>query len=189
VFTELLPREEAWNGACEHCEREVARREGPKAPRHYQFVARGIAEALRAVGAGDSYMQASRVARVRARRFRWDAETGELRESAHGELVADWVELFAPVVFAPHWPSCWPAHGSLLVDHIPFRIRAEDASGRGIPGGRWPSTSSARSATALASLASGTPRPFPPPTRLTGGPSWLRSRASLREWSATPTTR
>lgn len=135
VFTELLPREEAWHGTCEQCEREVARREGPKAPRHYQFVARGIAEALQAVGSGDTYMQASRVARDRARRFRFDAETGEIRESAHGQLVADWVELFAPVVFAPHAPTAWPAHGSLLLDHIPFRIRAEDASGRGIPGG------------------------------------------------------
>jgi hypothetical protein len=72
VFTELLPREESWHGSCEHCERQVERREGPKAPRHYQFVARGIAEALAAVGAGDSYMRASRVARARARRFRFD---------------------------------------------------------------------------------------------------------------------
>src|ERR671938_655415 len=77
VFTELLPREEAWHRACEHCEREVERREGPKAPRHYQFVARGIAEALAAVGAGATYTQASRVARARARRFRFDAATGE----------------------------------------------------------------------------------------------------------------
>jgi hypothetical protein len=135
VFTELLRREEFWHGDCEHCERHLERREGPKAPRHYQFVARGIAEALAAVGAGDTYMQASRVARDRARRFRFDPETGEVRESAHGQLVADWVELFAPVVFAPHRPTAWPAEGSLLLDHIPFRIRAEDASGRGIPGG------------------------------------------------------
>jgi hypothetical protein len=135
VFTELLPREESWHRACERCERDVARREGPKAPRHYRFVARGVAEALRAVGTGDTYMQASGVARDRARRFRSDSATGEIRESAHGQLVADWVELFAPVVFAAHRPACWPAHGSLLLDHIPFRIRAEDASGRGIPGG------------------------------------------------------
>ena len=135
VFTELLPREESWRGACDQCERHLERREGPKAPRRYQFVARGIAEALQAIGAGDSYMQASRVARDRARRFRYDSETGEIRESAHGQLVADWVELFAPVVFAPHRPASWPAQGSLLLDHIPFRIRAEDESGRGIPGG------------------------------------------------------
>jgi hypothetical protein len=80
-------------------------------------------------------MQASRVARDRARRFRFDPDTGELRESAHGQLVADWVELFAPVVFAPHRSTAWPADGSLLLDHTPFRIRAEHADGRGIPGG------------------------------------------------------
>jgi Transposase, Mutator family len=101
VFTELLPREEAWHETCEHCERHVERREGPKAPRHYQFVARGIAEALHAVGAGSSYRRASWITRDRAHRFRFDAETGELRESDHGQLVADWVELFAPVVSRP----------------------------------------------------------------------------------------
>jgi hypothetical protein len=136
VFTELLPREESWHGSCEHCERRVERREGPKAPRHYQFVARGIAEALHAVGAGGSYMQASRVARARARRFRFDAETGEVRESAHGQLVADWVELFAAALFERQRPVAWPAEGSLLLDHLPFRIRAEDERGVGIPGGR-----------------------------------------------------
>jgi hypothetical protein len=50
-FTEVLPREEAWQDACEICERAVHLHEGPHAPRHYQFVARGIAEALGAVHA------------------------------------------------------------------------------------------------------------------------------------------
>ena len=130
-----LPREESWHGACDYCERRVERREGPKAPRHYQFVARGIAEALAAVGAGGTYMQAARVARDRARRFRFDPLTGEVRESAHGQLVADWVELFAPVLFEARRARSWPAEGSLLLDHLPFRVRAEDAAGRGIPGG------------------------------------------------------
>lgn len=82
MFTELLPREESWHDSCDQCERQVERRErqverreGPKAPRHYQFVARGIAEALGAVGAGATYMHTSRVARDRARRFRFDVET------------------------------------------------------------------------------------------------------------------
>jgi hypothetical protein len=135
VFTELLPREEAWHDSCEHCERRVERREGPKAPRHYQFVARGIAEALHAVGAGSSYRRASWLARDRAHRFRFDVETGEVRESDHGQLVADWVELFAPVVFDPHRPCAWPAEGSLLLDHLPFRVRALDAAGKRIPAG------------------------------------------------------
>ena len=136
VFTELLPREESWQSSCEHCERQLERREGPKAPRHYQFVARGIAEALQAVGAGSTYMRASRVTRDRARRFRCDTETGELRESDHGQLLADWVEVFAPVVFQPFRPTVWPTQGSLLLDHLPFRVRALDRSGRRIPAGK-----------------------------------------------------
>ena len=135
VFTELLPREEAWHDDCDQCERHLERREGPKAPRHYQFVARGIAEALAAVGAGDTYMQASRVARDRAWRFRFDPDTGKVRESAHGQLVADWVELFAPVLYEPYRATAWPAEGSLLLDHLPFRVRAEDPAGRRIAGG------------------------------------------------------
>ena len=51
-FTEVLPREESWKDACELCERDVEFHEGPHAARKYQFVARGIAEALVAVGAG-----------------------------------------------------------------------------------------------------------------------------------------
>jgi hypothetical protein len=136
VFTELLPREESWHDSCELCERQLERREGPKAPRHYQFVARGVAEALHAVGSGSSYRRASWVARDRAHRFRFDPETGELRESDHGQLVGDWVELFAPVVFEPYRPGAWPAEGSLLLDHLPFRVRALDAAGRRIPAGR-----------------------------------------------------
>src|SRR5660398_180390 len=136
VFTELLPREKSWHSSCEHCERQLERREGPKAPRHYQFVARGIAEALQAVGAGSTYMRASRVTRDRARRFRCDTDTGELRESSHGQLLADWVEVFAPVVFQPFRPTAWPTQGSLLLDHLPFRVRALDPSGRRIPAGK-----------------------------------------------------
>ena len=45
---------------------------GPHAARKYQFVARGIAEALVAVGAGSTYRDAALVARQRARRLRTD---------------------------------------------------------------------------------------------------------------------
>ena len=118
-FTELLPREEAWRDACENCERPVRMHEGPHAARHYQFVARGIAEALVAVGAGSSYRQAALVARA-------DPETGEVRTTRHGQLVADWVEIFAPVVFEAHRPLAWPSAGSLLLDDLPFSVRDPD---------------------------------------------------------------
>jgi hypothetical protein len=122
-FTEALPREESWKDACELCERDVEFHEGPHAARKYQFVARGIAEALMAVGAGSTYRDAAGVARERARRLRVDAQTGELRFSRHGSLVMDWVEVFAPVLFEAHRPRTWPASGSLLLDDVPFRVR------------------------------------------------------------------
>jgi hypothetical protein len=128
-FTELLPREEAWRDACEACERQVHLHEGPHAARRYQFVARGIAEALVAVGAGASYRQAALVARERARRLRADPETGESRLTRHGQLVADWVEVFARVVFEPYRPRGWPESGSLLLDDLPFSVR-DPATGR-----------------------------------------------------------
>ena len=128
-FTEVLPREEAWHDACEVCERAVGLHEGPHAARHYQFVARGIAETLRAVGAGATYRQAALVARERARRLRPDPDTGELRLTRHGQLVMDWVEVFAPVVFEAHRPTDWPAAGSLLLDDLPFSVR-DPATGR-----------------------------------------------------------
>ncbi len=128
-FTEVLPREESWLDACEVCERAVHLHEGPHAARHYQFVARGIAEALMAVGAGATYRQAALVARERARRLRSDPDTGELRLTRHGQLVMDWVEVFAPVVFEAHRPAAWPAAGSLLLDDLPFSVR-DPATGR-----------------------------------------------------------
>ncbi len=97
--------------------------EGPHAARNYQFVARGIAEALKMVGAGSSYREVALVARERARRLRSDPDTGELQVSRHGSLVMDWVEVFAPVVFEPYRPRGWPTTGSLLLDDLPFRIR------------------------------------------------------------------
>ena len=131
VFTEVLPREESWHGDCDICERPVELHNGPQAARQYQFVARGIAGALKSAGAGSSYMGASRVARDRADRTR-----GRPVVSRHGQLVGDWVEVFAPVIFEPHRPTEWPATGTLVVDHLPFRNRARDRTGRLIPAGR-----------------------------------------------------
>lgn len=124
-FIEPLPREESWQGACESCEREVGLHEGPHAARHYQFVARGIAEALQMVGAGSTYRDAALVARERAKRLRVGPD-GEPRFSRHGSLVMDWIEVFAPVVFEPYRPGAWPETASLLLDDLPFRVRDPD---------------------------------------------------------------
>jgi len=70
------------------------------------------------------------VARERAARFPIDYYSGELRETRHGRLVADWVELFAPAVFEPHRPLAWPSAGSLVIDSLPFRVRNPLQPGR-----------------------------------------------------------
>ena len=121
-FTEVLPREESWHDACESCERDVGLHEGPHSARRYQFVARGVAEALVAVGAGSTYRDAALVARDRAKRVRTGPDEAP-RFSRHGSLVMDWVEVFAPVVFEPYRPHVWPDSGSLLLDDLPFRVR------------------------------------------------------------------
>jgi hypothetical protein len=122
TFTEALPREEAQHDHCLECEREVGRHEGPQAPRKYQFVARMIARALTRLGAGATYKQAAREARLLSNRLRMD-DTGDLVASDHGQLAGDWVEVFAPVVFELHRPDAWPTTGSVVLDHIPFRCR------------------------------------------------------------------
>jgi hypothetical protein len=121
-----MPREESWSDACELCERDVHFHEGPYAARWYEFVARGIAEALVMVGAGSTYRDAALVARERAKRLRAGPD-GEPRCSRHGSLVMDWVEVFAPVVFEPYRPTAWPESGSLLLDDLPFRVRDPEA--------------------------------------------------------------
>jgi hypothetical protein len=132
-FTEPLPREAPESGECEVCERPLGLHDGPHAPRNHLYTARTIAQALVAVGKGETYQSASWRARNGAGRFPL-TEFGRARETAHGQLVGDWVEVFAPVVFEAHRPEQWPA-GTLVVDHVPFRVKGRDPAGRPIPGG------------------------------------------------------
>jgi hypothetical protein len=72
-------------------------------------------------------------ARQRAGRFPADGD-GVVRYSRHGQLVADWVEVFAPVVFEPHRRWTWPTEGSVLLDCVGFRAKATRADGRPVTG-------------------------------------------------------
>ena len=112
---------------------------GPHAARKYQFVARGVAEALVAVGAGSTYRDAAGVARERARRLRVDQGSGELGFSRHGSLVMDWVEVFAPGVFEAYRPREWPTCPSGCVTQI--AVGPESLSGCSP---RWGMTADAR---------------------------------------------
>jgi hypothetical protein len=82
-FTEVLPREQSWNDACESWERDVGLHEGPHAARNYHFVARGVAEALVMVGAGSTYREAGAgVARAREATADRPRPTGRLTHSS-----------------------------------------------------------------------------------------------------------
>jgi hypothetical protein len=76
-----------------------------------------------AVRAGPTYRSAALVARERARRLRADPETGDPRVTRHGQPVAEWVQVFASVVFEPHRPLAWPTAGSPLLDDLAFSVR------------------------------------------------------------------
>lgn len=127
-FSETLPRQTTHTGYCVECERDFGHHEGPQSARLYSFTVREVAAGLVRVGQGASYRDAAFA--VRARAERWPARpTGGVRRTTHGQLIADWVEVFAPVVYEPYHDFDWPSAGSLLLDELPFRLNT------GVPGG------------------------------------------------------
>ena len=112
-FVPVLPRLLVEAGVCDTCECEVHRHRGPVTSRSYAFPVREIAAAFVAVGTGASYLQAADRARVAAQRERLPGERG-------GALVAEWLDLFAPVVIASHVELEWPE--TLVLDSTRFMV-------------------------------------------------------------------
>jgi len=82
------------------------------------------------VGEGMSYRRAAKVARERAGRYELDGD-GEPLLSRHAQLVCDWVEVFAPVVFERFRPEIEARYepvrrgeGTLILDAVPFHIKS-----------------------------------------------------------------
>ena len=98
-FAPLLPRLGTDEDRCRECEREVAAHEGPQAARLYRYSARDVATALLAVAGGASYREASAQVRVRV---------GRASKGPHGQMVADWVEAFAPPLWDRFGVDTWP---------------------------------------------------------------------------------
>ena len=112
-FVPALPRLLVEAGVCDTCESEVHRHGGPVTSRSYAFPVREVAAAFVAVGTGASYLQAADRARVSAQRERLPGERG-------GALVAEWLDLFASVVIAPHVEREWPE--TLVLDSTRFMV-------------------------------------------------------------------
>ena len=66
--------------------------------------------------------------------FRFE-RAGRERRSEHGQLAADWVEVFAPIAFERFRPFAWPGNGSVLLDRMTSRVMALKDDGLPKPGG------------------------------------------------------
>jgi len=136
-FTETLPRIVSGDGAeqaCGECATTLEPWEGQPAPRLYGFTARHVAQALVMVARGQSYRRTAATIRAVAGRPLDDgagrSASGQVLAPAqqHGQLVSDWVEVFAPVLWAAYAPTRWPQW--LLIDDTSFRVSGAARPGR-----------------------------------------------------------
>lgn len=106
-FTPAVPRQRIDTGVCETCDNHINVHEGPVVMRYGLYEIREIAEALVAVARGSSYTEASRRARGRY----WGT-TGKTTRGAGsvegGQTVADWLNMFGPIVIAANEETAWP---------------------------------------------------------------------------------
>lgn len=110
-FAGAVPRLVAEAGSCEHCENPVAAHEGPRVASRYAFPVAQAASALVMVGQGVSYTEAADRLRARNRRDRF---------AGGAQLVANWVEVLAPVVAARHAEAAWPE--TVVLDSTWFMV-------------------------------------------------------------------
>ena len=100
--------------------------EGQPAPRLYGFTTKQVARALVLVAGGTSYRQtAAEVRREAGRELGAATTTGSTGRvlaapTRHGQLVSDWVDVFAPVIWEAYAPTSWPP--TLLLDDAEFRL-------------------------------------------------------------------
>lgn len=132
-FTPVLTRQGEPHAYCMECSTGLEPWEGQAGAREYRFCAREVGEALAAVAAGASYRAAAEAARHRAQREptgRARNPGGRLRDALRdGQIVANWLDVFAELICAPEQPRSWPE--TLLVDSKNFRIHSGDRAGRG----------------------------------------------------------
>jgi len=143
-FTEVLPRivsTEVAAHVCPDCATTVEQWEGQPAPRLYGFAARDVAAALVMVAGGASYRETAEAIRVRAGRplsttpgltpAKVKGKKAKVLPAAnrHPQLVSDWVEVFAPMIWAAYAPTIWPA--KVAIDDRGFRHGTRVGSPRG----------------------------------------------------------
>jgi len=131
-FRETLPRivgHDVQGHTCPECASRLAPWEGQPAPRLYGYAVRDIAWALARVSEGLPYRSAAAEVRVRANRpleteVPRDAKGKRLGPAAndHGQLVSDWVDVYAPVIWDAYAPTAWPKEAILDEDEMRYSV-------------------------------------------------------------------
>src|SRR6185295_8087470 len=128
-FTPVLTRQGEPGSYCVECSTGLEPWEGQAGAREYRFCAREVGEAPAAVAAGASYRSAAEAARKRGHReppsrARRPKPGARIRDRMRdGQIVANWIDVFADVICAGGLPGSWP-EGTLLVDSKGFRVRS-----------------------------------------------------------------
>lgn len=142
-FTEPLPRlvtAKKLVHECPTCHTTLEPWEGRPAPRLYGFAVEDVAWALAQVAAGSSYRSVADRVRTRAGRQlerSWTVTTtgkGKNKKTVrhpppntHAQVVCDWAEVFAPVLWAAYAPRSWPSAVVLDADPVTYSRRSKGA--------------------------------------------------------------
>jgi hypothetical protein len=118
-FTLPVLRVAAHDDRCLGCQQHVPTHGGPVVAEGYHYLSKVVAGALTEVARGATYSAASASARVALAHAGGEDLTGR-RFSVHGQLAADWTEVFTDVVLTPE--ERWP--GVVLLDSTDFWRRA-----------------------------------------------------------------
>jgi len=124
-FADVLPRQRAKIHACLECETHLEPWEGQQVARRYDFTTREIARSLIRVAQGLSYRSTADLVRDAAGRRRGPstapAPKGKRNRdpNTHGQLVCNWVDALADVIWSAYAPTEWPAR--LVLDAGEFR--------------------------------------------------------------------
>ena len=102
-----LSRTRGGGHSCDECDRALDVDGGPDAPWHSRYLVKEVATALWSLAGGVSYTDAA----SRLRRRAWGDDGAEKRAEttvASGQMVADWLSKFGPIVAAPYEETEWP---------------------------------------------------------------------------------
>jgi hypothetical protein len=132
----MLPRLAGCGEAtCPECATTLEPWEGQPAPRLYGFSVRGVARTPIRVAAGASFRSTAALVRAEAGRTRPIPPRQRGKKAydpnRHGQLISDWVEVFAPVIWNSYASTAWPPR--LILDDSGFRASATQPNPRGTP--------------------------------------------------------